>query len=129
MRNDDDIPTGHGLSRKQQRTLLWMPLIAVWLVLFMISEGPEGGRDWPSLIMMWVVAGAVYAGVWFALVQITRPQQVDTRSTEEKLADTGSRAALIYDKGKGDEDEEEKAGGPGGHRPPGGGAGAEPPRR
>lgn len=106
MRHDDDRPTGHGLSRKQQRMLLWMPLIAVWLVLFMISERPEGGRDWPSLIMMWVVAGAVYAGVWYALVQITRPQQVDTRSTEEKVAETGSRAALIYDKGEGDEEEE-----------------------
>lgn len=110
MRSDDGKPTGRGLSRKQQRVLLWMPLIAVWLVLFMISEGPEGDRDWPSLIMMWIVAGVVYTGVWFALIRITRPQRVDTRTTEEKLADTGSRAALIYgnaEQQEGDEDKED----------------------
>ncbi len=95
---------GRGLTARQRRILLWMPLAGLWLVLYLISANPEtGGRDWSSLAMMAVVGGLVYAGIWLALMRMTGGGGGPERSTQEKLQDVGSRAALIYGDRKPDE--------------------------
>ena len=76
-------------------------------MLFLVSRGPEGGRDWPSLIMMLVVCGAVYVGIWIALTKITSPTKTKRLPTEQRAAQKGSRAALIYDREEEEECDEE----------------------
>jgi len=87
--------SGRQLTRNQKRILLWMPLLGFWAVLFLVSRGEESGRDWANILMMGVVGGLVYVGLWFALLRLTGGPQ-DSGPKEETGPVRVSRASLIY---------------------------------
>ncbi len=92
----EDERLAHRLTRRQKRLLLWMPIVGVWLVLWVIARTPEGDRDWPTFLALGLVASLVLAGLWLVTVRIIESKARDQRSTAEKVAQKGSRAALIY---------------------------------
>lgn len=99
MSDNDQRPYHRGLNRTQKRLLLWLPLVGLWAVLFLVSKNPEGGaRDWPNFVMMAVVGGLVYGGVWLAVMKLTTPKAAPEQTVDEKVAHSGGRAALIYGK-------------------------------
>ncbi|MCE5215950.1 hypothetical protein LLH03_02860 [bacterium] len=99
MSDNDQRPYHRGLNRTQRRLLLWLPLVGLWAVLFLVSKSPESDdRDWPSFVMMAVVGGLVFVGVWLAVMKLTTPKAAPEQTVDEKVAHSGGRAALIYGK-------------------------------
>jgi hypothetical protein len=88
---------GRQLTRTQKRVLLWLPLLGFWAVLLLVSGSEEGGRDWGSVVMMGIVGGLAYVGLWVALLKITAKPQRPADDTPK--GEPSSRAALIYGPG------------------------------
>lgn len=84
------------LTWSQRWLSLWLPVVGVWLVLWVVAKSPEGSRDWPTFLVMGITASAVLAGLWLVTVRMLESKAHDDRSAAEKLAEKGSRAALIY---------------------------------
>ena len=105
MPGSSSRPPQVGLTPSQRRILLWMPLLAIEAVMYLVSKPVDGPRNWGDMIVVWVFAGALYLGVWWAMSLATRPAGPPP-TTEEKVAERGSRAAVIYGKGEAPEDEE-----------------------
>lgn len=81
-----------GLTASQKRTLLWMPAVGLWLVLFLVSKNPEGGRDWSSLLLLGAFGTVAYVIVWAGLMRLTDAKK---RAAEKETAPK-SRAEAIY---------------------------------
>ncbi|MDI9584214.1 MAG: hypothetical protein QM473_08355 [Acidobacteriota bacterium] len=82
-----------GLTASQKRTLLWMPAVGLWLVLFLVSKNPEGGRDWSSFLLLGASGTVAYVIVWAGLMRLTDAKK---RKAAEKEAAPKSRAEAIY---------------------------------
>ena len=60
-------PPAVSLTRSQRRILLWMPLLALEAVMYLVSKPVDGPRNWGDMTVVWVFAGALYLGVWWAI--------------------------------------------------------------
>lgn len=69
-----------------------MPAVGLWLVLFLISKNPEGGRDWSSLLLLGASGTVAYVIVWAGLMRVTDAK----KKAAEKEAAPKSRAEAIY---------------------------------
>ena len=96
MPHQQDHRPAQRLTRSQRWLALILPVAGVWLALSVAARNPDGGRDWPSFIAMGTVGTLVWLGVWIGTMKVLANKAQQSRSTEDRLAETGSRAKLIY---------------------------------
>lgn len=84
-----------------------MPAVGLWLVLFLVSKDPEGGRDWSSWLLLGASGTVAYVIVWAGLMRLTdakkreRRRKAHQKSRAEAI--TGGRLDQTDDPGASDE--------------------------
>lgn len=82
-----------GLTARQKRTLLWMPVLGLWLVLLLVSKNPEGGRDWSSFALLGFSGTVAFVIVWAGLMRMTDGKK---NASAQEASGPKSRAEAVY---------------------------------